>query len=77
VIADRLVSLSDPDARPIRKGKPGRPTEFGSTLLVAEDERGVIADTSSSRATQRRPAADPIGAAGGGGHRPAARDGGW
>jgi IS5 family transposase len=44
VIADRLVSLSDPDARPIRKGKPGRPTEFGDTLLVAEDERGFIAD---------------------------------
>jgi len=38
------VSLSDPDARPIRKGKPGRPTEFGYTLLVAEDERGFIAD---------------------------------
>jgi transposase, IS5 family len=44
VIPDRLVSLSDPDARPIRKGKPGRPTEFGSTLLLAEDERGFIAD---------------------------------
>jgi IS5 family transposase len=44
VIADRLVSLSDPDARPIRKGKPGRPTEFGYTLLVVEDERGFVAD---------------------------------
>jgi IS5 family transposase len=44
VIPDRLVSLADPDARPIRKGKPGRPTEFGYTLLVAEDERGFIAD---------------------------------
>jgi transposase, IS5 family len=44
VIPDRLVSLSDPDARPIRKGKPGRPTEFGYTLLLAEDERGFIAD---------------------------------
>jgi IS5 family transposase len=44
VIADRLVSLADPDARPIRKGKPGRPTEFGYTLLLAEDERGFIAD---------------------------------
>jgi transposase, IS5 family len=31
VIPDRLVRLSDPDARPIRKGKPGRPTEFGYT----------------------------------------------
>jgi transposase, IS5 family len=44
VIADRLVSLADPDARPIRKGKPRAPTEFGYTLLVAEDERGFIAD---------------------------------
>jgi IS5 family transposase len=44
VIADRLVSLADPDARPIRKGKPGRPTEFGYSLLLAEDERGFIAD---------------------------------
>jgi IS5 family transposase len=44
VIPDRLVSLADPDARPIRKGKPGRPTQFGYTLLVAEDERGFIAD---------------------------------
>ena len=44
VIPDRLVSLADPDARPIRKGKPGHPTQFGYTLLVAEDERGFIAD---------------------------------
>jgi transposase, IS5 family len=42
-IGDRLVSLADPDARPIRKGKPGRPTEFGYTVLLAEDERGFIA----------------------------------
>src|SRR5215216_7786629 len=44
VIADRLVSLADPDARPIRKGKPQHPTQFGYTLLLAEDERGFIAD---------------------------------
>jgi transposase, IS5 family len=44
VIADRLVWLSDPDAGPIRKGKPGHPTQFGSTLLLVEDERGLIAD---------------------------------
>jgi IS5 family transposase len=44
VIPDRLVSLADPDARPIRKGKPGRPTEFGYSLLLAEDERGFICD---------------------------------
>jgi IS5 family transposase len=44
VIPNRLVSLSDPDARQIRKGKPQHPTQFGYTLLVAEDERGFIAD---------------------------------
>ena len=43
VIPDRLVALSDPDARPIRKGKPGRPTEFGYTVLLGEEERGFIA----------------------------------
>jgi IS5 family transposase len=44
VIPDRLVSLADPDARPIRKGKPQHPTQFGYTLLLAEDERGFVAD---------------------------------
>jgi IS5 family transposase len=44
VIPDRLVSLADPDARPIRKGKPRHPTQFGYTLLLAEDEHGFIAD---------------------------------
>jgi IS5 family transposase len=44
VIADRLVSLADPDARPIRKGKPRAPTQFSYSLLLAEDERGFICD---------------------------------
>ena len=35
-IADRLVSMSDPDARPIRKGKLRHPTEFGTVIQVAE-----------------------------------------
>ncbi len=35
-IQDRLVSLSDPDARPIRKGKLGKPTEFGFVTQIAE-----------------------------------------
>jgi transposase, IS5 family len=42
VIPDRLISLADPDARPVRKGKPQRPTEFGYTVLLAECERGFI-----------------------------------
>jgi IS5 family transposase len=35
-IKDRLVSLFDPDARPIRKGKLGKKTEFGYVEQLAE-----------------------------------------
>jgi IS5 family transposase len=35
-ISDRLVSLSDPEARPIRKGKLGKPNEFGYVAQLAE-----------------------------------------
>jgi len=35
-IKDRLVSIFDPDARPIRKGKLGKPNEFGYVTQLAE-----------------------------------------
>jgi hypothetical protein len=35
-ISDRLVSLADPEARPIRKGKLGRPNEFGYVAQLCE-----------------------------------------
>jgi transposase, IS5 family len=35
-ITDRIVSLTDPDARPIRKGKIGKQTEFGYVSQLAE-----------------------------------------
>lgn len=35
-IKDRIVSLADPDARPIRKGKAGKPTEFGYVAQICE-----------------------------------------
>jgi IS5 family transposase len=35
-IDDRIVSLHDPDARPIRKGKLGKPNEFGFVSQLAE-----------------------------------------
>jgi IS5 family transposase len=35
-ISDRLVSLADPDARPIRKGKLGKPNEFGYVAQICE-----------------------------------------
>jgi transposase, IS5 family len=35
-ITDRIVSLADPDARPIRKGKAGKPNEFGYVAQICE-----------------------------------------
>jgi transposase, IS5 family len=35
-ITDRLVSMSDPDARPIRKGKLRQPNEFGTVMQIIE-----------------------------------------
>jgi IS5 family transposase len=54
-IGDRIVSLSDPDARPIRKGKLGKPNEFGYVTQLAEvtentkrGARGLILPASSA-----------------------------
>jgi transposase, IS5 family len=54
-ITDRIVSLSDPDARPIRKGKLGKPNEFGYVSQLAEvtehtkpGARGLILPASSA-----------------------------
>jgi transposase, IS5 family len=35
-ISDRLASIFDPDARPIRKGKLGKPNEFGYVTQICE-----------------------------------------
>ena len=42
VIPDRLVSLSDPEARPIRRGKPQKPTEFGYKASFADTPEGLV-----------------------------------
>src|SRR6202008_2682706 len=42
--ATRLVSLHDADARPIRKGRLGRPVEFGYKAQVVDNADGVILD---------------------------------
>ena len=42
--ATRLVSLHDPDARPIRKGRIDRPVEFGYKAQVTDNDDGVILD---------------------------------
>ena len=57
-ITDRLVSLADPDARPIRKGKLGKPTEFGYVFQLAE----VTANTRRGARGFLLPAASRIGA---------------
>jgi IS5 family transposase len=42
--ATRIVSLHDPDARPIRKGRLGRPIEFGYKAGVADNADGIVID---------------------------------
>ena len=42
--ATRLVSLHDPDARPIRKGRIDKPVEFGYKAQVLDNDDGVILD---------------------------------
>jgi transposase, IS5 family len=42
--ATRLVSLHDPDARPIRKGRLGKPVEFGYKAQVVDNPDGIVLD---------------------------------
>lgn len=42
--ATRRVSLHDPDARPIAKGRLGKPVEFGHKAQVCDNEDGIILD---------------------------------
>ena len=42
----RLVSLHDPGARPIMKGRIGKPVEFGYLAQVLDNEDGVVVDHS-------------------------------
>jgi IS5 family transposase len=42
--ATRLVSLHDPDARPIVKGRLGKPVEFGYKAQVVDNEDGLVLD---------------------------------
>ena len=44
--ATRLVSLHEPDARPIAKGRLGKPVEFGYKAQVCDNVDGLIVDHS-------------------------------
>jgi IS5 family transposase len=41
-IRNRRISLVDPDARPIRRGRPQHPTEFGYKARVADTAEGFV-----------------------------------
>ena len=76
VIPDRLVSLARPGRPPDPQGQAPPPTQFGYSLLLAEDERGFIAD---HQLQQGNPPDAPQlvpSVSAGGGHRAAAGDGG-
>ena len=69
-ITDRLVSISDPDARPIRKGKLRSPTEFGYVIQLAEvcentrrGARGLIVPVASEIGSPNEPDLLPTTAA--------------
>lgn len=42
--ATRVVSYHDPDARPIAKGRIGRPVEFGYKAQIVDNAEGIIVD---------------------------------
>jgi transposase, IS5 family len=42
--ATRRVSLHDPDARPIAKGRLGKPVEFGHKAQVCDNADGIVLD---------------------------------
>jgi len=42
--ATRRVSLHDPDARPIAKGRLGKPVEFGHKAQLVDNDDGVVLD---------------------------------
>ena len=67
--ASRRVSLHDGDARPIAKGRLGRPVEFGRRPRSSNDD-GIVLDHSVEQGSARCAAA---GAAGEAGHQRAGR----
>jgi len=42
--SERIVSLHDKDARPIKKGRLGKPVEFGRKAQVVDNSDGVVVD---------------------------------
>jgi len=72
--ATRRVSLHDGDARPIAKGRLGKPVEFGYKAQVLDNDDGIILDHTLERDQQpcRCPAAGTRRRPGHQAHRPPA-----
>ncbi|MDV7246332.1 MULTISPECIES: ISNCY family transposase [Rhodococcus] len=80
--ATRRVSLHDPDARPIAKGRLGKPVEFGHKVQLVEGDDGVIVDHNVERgnpadAPQLAPAVDRVRTRAGGPPRTVTADRGY
>jgi IS5 family transposase len=57
--ASRLVSLHDVDARPIRKGRLGKPVEFGYKAQIIDNADGSSSTTTSRSGTHPTPRSWP------------------
>src|SRR5512132_556685 len=75
--ATRLVSLHDPDARPIVKGRLGKPVEFGYKAQVLDNPDGIVLDHTVLVGNHRMRRCWPRGQAGDRGHRQGATGGDW
>jgi hypothetical protein len=53
--ATRLVSLHDPDARPIVKGRLAKPIEFGYKAQIVDNADGIVLDHTVELATRPTP----------------------
>ena len=63
--ASRVVSLHDRDARPIAKGRLGKPVEFGHKAQIVDNDDGIVLDhTCGAGQSTRRAATGPGGEAG-------------
>ena len=62
--ASRVVSLHDRDARPIAKGRLGKPVEFGYKAQVVDNDDGIVVDhavhVGNADAPQLAPAIDRV-----------------
>jgi IS5 family transposase len=62
--ATRRVSLHEPDARPIAKGRLGKPVEFGYKAQVTDNDDSVILDYTVEQGNPAEAPSSPLPSAG-------------